>query len=282
MIQIPRYNPIDFTQEPRKRSPWEIYDDFTKTFYKSKADYVPFLFRADNDGRTYRADVVTPSQRVAMQVNAELLTVDARGYRWFIVKIPIEDLRDGAYYVRVMTATAPIFSVAISRLFCVKNRPSDYDEHLTLSVSHRDNRNGIWQGFYPQMHLPFDVKDTSETRTDSTVFEMSFGRRMDLNTETFSARLFRFGGKKGVSRYYANAIRAWLYCSEIYIDGDKYTRHSDPEFITLDNYDLITVSCEMVKEDSMLTDANLLSPVHGNLIWRRPENIWTGEQIWLT
>ena len=282
MIQFPIYNPIDFTRQ-FPRTPWETYDEYLNTFYKSKALSIQFLFRANNNDVEYRADIVTPQQQVVLQINAELLITDVTNFRRFIVKVPIENLPQGLYYIRVMAAKDTVFSVGISELFCIKDRPKQYENILTLSATNRDNRNGIWRGFYPCLHLKYEVKDMSDVVTNSDRFEMSFGRSIDLNTETFSVREFRFGGKGGVSRYLAKAIKTWLYCSDIYIDGDKYTRHSDPEFITLDNYDLVTVSCQMVKEDSMMSDANLFSPVHGqSRLWRRTDKIWTDEQIWLT
>jgi len=72
MIQFPLYNPIDFTRQ-FPRTPWETYDEYLNTFYKSKASSIQFLFRADNDGRVYRVDIVTPQQQVVLQINADPL-----------------------------------------------------------------------------------------------------------------------------------------------------------------------------------------------------------------
>jgi len=94
------------------------------------------------------------------------------------------------------------------------------------------------------------------------MFEMSHGRNLVLDAETFRVREFRFGGKRGVSRYLANVIKAWLYCDDVFVDGYRWRMHSEPEFMTIDNYDNITVRCEMVLDDGfgMMLNPNTQSP----------------------
>ena len=276
MIKFAKYNPIQFNKSPIPHSDWEIKDCFVQEFVKGTTNQ--FLIKNINiNFIEYQLRIFRCNNTVVSQVVRDINTI-------INLNIPNET---GYFFAEISFATArrPTRweNIMYSKIFKVVEPSENF---LTLSAINKTNRNGIWIGFKPFLNLEFEAKDKSEIRTNSTQFEQSHGRKIVLDAETYNVRAFVFGGKRGVSRYLANVINAWLYCDVIEVNGERWKIVSEPELLTLDNYDNISVRCEMVRDSDfgMWEDGSDIRPIPIPLPIPTPEppieNVWDDNRIW--
>jgi hypothetical protein len=286
MIQFPAYNPINFSKPPVPRYDHETYDDFLQTFYISKGGEISFLFRSSRgilDALIHRyRDNYTDS------IVLRIIQADDE-YIYYECRFPVFELEAGeSYYISIREPREPR---VFSNVFKIKQEPEAYDV-LRISVHNESNWNGIWVDgenapLTHELHLEYEVKDTSEIGTNSTMYEMSGSRSIVLDADSFNKRTFYFGGKRGVSRYLANVIKMWLYCDSVSIDGELYRLASEPEFVAIENYDRITVKCEMVRDvdAGMWLSGNnesprvLPIPQEGD-VWILADGTWNDGGVW--
>lgn len=286
MIQFPAYNPINFGKSPVPRYDHETYDDFSQTFYLSNGGEISFIFRHTSilQGvwlNRYRNNFATP-------ITPRIIHTDDT-WNYYEVRIPLFELTaNEAYYFSVQVRReARVFS----NVFLIKEQPETYDA-LRISVQNTTNWNGIWVDdedvpMTHELHVEYEVKDTSEVGTNAEMYEMSGSRNISLDADSFNKRTFYFGGKSGVSRYLANVIKMWLYCDSVFVNNEQYRLASEPELVTTENYDRITVKCDMVKDADagMWLEGNIENPRVLPVppvadVWILQHGVWNDEGVW--
>ena len=290
MIKFAAYNPIQFSKFEVPRYDWETYDDYLQHFFYEKGGFISFLSIGVHALLVRRFKDNT----VVAEYDGDIIATIGHG-DIIHYKIPLWN-ESGLFFFEAVNigpslqGRPPVREYRYSNVFCIKSKPETRD-YLTLSAKNNTNRNNIWIGFTPELHLEFEAKEKTELRTNTTVYELYDGGIVDLDAKTINVREFSFGGKRGVSRYLANAIRMYLYSDEIYINGDRYRRVSDPEFVEMDGYDRISVRCELkrVDDNGMWLDGNTETPVTlptlGGWILRTgfwdSVGTWNDEDTWI-
>jgi hypothetical protein len=284
MINFALYNPIDFTEKPVPKHTHEIYSHFEQRFFHQLGylriefllshhrDETPVLKAEMLDARTWRHVLYASGNPIA---------TTADGYRVIRFNCDVPKNITGRYFFRVEGS-----GTFFSNTFTICDQ-QPVRKFLELKATSMQNRNGVWDSFQPFLHLEFETLETNIRKTDKTVFDMLGGRKLSLDTDSYEVREFHFGGRKGMSRYLGKAVMQWLECEYIWINGEQWRQHADPEMVEVDGVTNVVVKCQMVRDNTSLfvhgnTDFPVEYPVRNPTIWMRDTPIWTREQIWLT
>jgi hypothetical protein len=248
------YNPIDFRATP-KMIDFESYDLQSIQPLFLKDAIIPCAFRYTNAVSNIRLDMVDAQTGIFSNSG---ISSNYDNSNTIVFSIPVQySMLNKTVYFRV--SYDYFFAGTTYRLYIYSNglykiiEDCNQENYAKIAAYNEHNRNGTFVVRNYTYHfgrtLPVGMQRMPDMNVNSTDYQMSHGRVIPLDTENFEVYEFRFGGKRGVSRSLANAIFFWLHCDNLYIDSVKYRLNKTPEFITIENYERVTVSAHLVKSN---------------------------------
>lgn len=276
-MEFPIYNPIQIQPDAVPFYAQETYDCYTPTFFLEigGANIDILLRHASNETVTF----TLISEKGKRDVISGSLVASIGGKQYRRHSIPKAD-KNGVYQIEIISVIGVTGARFLSEKFSIFQRERER-KYLSLSAWNDTNRNGVFGtsgAFKIGKTMRFEAKDTTQIRTDSTMYKMSNGRNVVLDAESYNVREFIFGGKRGMSRYHANATMFALYCDNVLIDGVKYRLVKEPELVKIDNYDNMSVKCELTPD---VVDVGMWQGgLDTTKQWILSKGIWDDDGLW--